>query len=74
MTADKNDKNNWVVARILMPDNGAPCPSLVILHNEQAENKARELAEIASLDDPGNPVFLYQRVGTVITEPKAKWL
>lgn len=69
MTVDKNDKNNWVVARMTHGEGG----TLTILFTEQAENTARTKAEQASIDEPGEPVFLYQRAGTVVTEPKAKW-
>lgn len=79
MTADKNDQNNWIVA-MLIKSTATPPPPLTseqgvmtVLRTDQAENKARELAEAASLNNPGTPVFLYQRVGIVLTEPKAKW-
>ena len=69
MTQNKNDKNNWVVARMTHGEGGC----LTVLYTDQAENLAKANAEKAALDQPGEPIFLYQRVGTVVTEPTAKW-
>jgi hypothetical protein len=46
---------------------------LTVLYTDQAENIAKSKAEEAALAEPGEPIFLYQRVGTVVTEPVAKW-
>lgn len=69
MTANKNDDRNWVVAKMTYGE-GA---TLIVLFTEQAENVARDKAEKAALDYPNDPIFLYKREATVITEAVAKW-
>lgn len=67
MTVDKNDDRNWIVIM------GDPKTGISIEGNDQAENKAREIAAATAIKHPGKPVFLYQRVGVVIAETKAAW-
>lgn len=68
MTIDKNDDRNWVVA--VEDENG-----FRIVYQHQAENIAREWATAFCQNEVrhGTPVFLYERKGTVKTEPVARW-
>lgn len=63
-----NDINNWFVVA-LHGDGKAP----VIVAAEQADNKARSIAESYAKKNPGIAVSLYKREAVVIGTTTTKW-
>lgn len=64
---NKNDERNWFVLAI----NGDNMP--VIIGYDQAENKAKAIAEGYAVAHPGQMVCVYKREATVTGAISTKW-